>query len=123
MQIRITCALLAVSAVYAQQQPGPPPAPQGSIQQATTVTATAATISCSITNKTPATTNGVHIECKLGDAKALVLDSLVPTGSNAMVGSYGDAENTVSWIISQPALGGPLNYSISANGVGKTGTF
>jgi hypothetical protein len=53
----------------------------------------------------------------------LVMDSVVPVGSNGMVGSMTLTGNTVTWLINQPTVGGLYSWQMAANGISKVGTF
>ena len=97
----------------------------GTVAQSTqsTVTGTAGPVVCTLTNSSPALASGVHVTCTNSGASVLVMDSVVPTGTNGMVGSFGMGGNTVTWIVNQPVASGPYAWQMAANGTGKTGTF
>lgn len=97
----------------------------GTVAQTSTssVIGTAGTVICTLTNSTPALPSGVHVVCTNAGASVLVMDSVVPTGTNGMVGSFGLTGNTVTWIVNQPTAGGPWAWQMAANGAGKSGTF
>lgn len=111
--------LLSLLAVIAAAQT------TGTVAQSTTsnVVGTAGTLVCTLTNSTPALPSGVHVVCTVGGAAALTLDSVVPTGTNGMVGSFANAGNTVTWIVNQPTGQANFSWQMAANGVGKSGTF
>lgn len=106
------------AAVYAQ-------APAGTVVQSTVsnVLGTAGALTCTLTNSTPVLATGVHVVCTISGAAVLVMDSVVPTGTNGMVGSFSTAGNTITWIVNQPTGSGPYSWQMAANGIAKTGTF
>lgn len=97
----------------------------GTVAQSTVsnVVGTAGPIVCTLTNSSPALSSGVHVVCTNAGASVLVMDSVVPSGTNGMVGSFGMAGNTVTWIVNQPLAGPSYAWQMAANGIGKTGTF
>lgn len=97
----------------------------GTVAQSTTsnVVGTAGSIVCSLTNSSPALATGVHVACTNSGASVLVMDLVVPTGTNGMVGSFGMGGNTVTWLVNQPVAGGAVAWQMAANGTGKSGTF
>jgi len=110
--------LAALSCLLVAQTPG-------TVSQATTstVTGTAGTLTCTLTNSSPALPSGVHVACSVSGAAVLVMDSVVTAGNNGMVGSFTQTGNTVTWIVTLPTAGGSYNWQMAANGVGKTGAF
>jgi hypothetical protein len=96
----------------------------GTVAQSTVsnVVGTAGPIVCTLTNSSPTLPSGVHVVCTNAGASVLVRDSVVPSGTNGMVGSFGLAGNIITWIVNQPAAG-PYAWQMAANGVGKQGTF
>lgn len=99
--------------------------PAGTVTQSTisTVTAVAGTVTCTLSNTNPVLASGIHAECKIGANKVLVMDSVIPSGNNGIVGSFSDSGNIVTWLVNQPT--GQTNYSwqMAANGASKSGTF
>jgi hypothetical protein len=96
----------------------------GTVAQSTVsnVVGTAGPVVCTLTNASPVLATGVHVVCTNAGASVLVMDSVVPTGTNGMAGSFGIAGNTVTWIVNQP-VAGPSAWQMAANGVAKSGTF
>lgn len=96
----------------------------GTVAQSTVsnVVGTAGVVVCTLTNGSPAFPAGVHVVCTNSGASVLVMDSVVPTGTNGMVGSFSLAGNTITWIVNQP-VAGPYAWQMAANGVAKSGTF
>lgn len=109
--------LLTTIALFAQ-------AP-GTVAQSTVsnVVGTAGTLTCTLTNQSPAVPSGVHVACSISGASVLVMDSVVPTGTNGMVGSFGSAGNVITWIVNQPTGQTLYSWQMAANGVSKQGTF
>jgi hypothetical protein len=87
------------------------------------VVGTAGPVVCTLTNSSPALASGVHVVCTNAGANVLVMDSVVPTGPNGLVGSFGLTGNTITWIVNQPVAAGPFAWQMAANGVSKSGTF
>ena len=99
-------------------------APAGTITVSNVVTATAGTISCILSNQSPALASGVHMVCAAGGVTRLVMDTVVAPGStNGSVGSYTEAGASVTWILTQGTVTSPISWQVAANGVGKSGTF
>ena len=100
-------------------------APTGTVTQTATamVTGTAGTLVCVLSNTTPSLPSGVHVSCTNSGATVLTLDSVVPTGTNGMVGSMGIAGNSITWLVNQPTGQTSFTWQMAANGVGKSGTF
>lgn len=115
--MKTTLSLLFTSLAWAQST--------GTVTQSTTsnVVGTAGTLGCTLTNSTPSLPTGVRVVCTVGGTVALTLDSVVPTGTNGMVGSFANAGNTVTWIVNQPTGQANYSYQMAANGAGKSGTF
>jgi hypothetical protein len=88
-----------------------------------TVTATAGPLVCVLTNSTPALPTGIHVACTNSGATVFTADSVVPTGTNGLVGSFSLAGNSVTWIVNQPTGQTSFSWQMAANGVGKSGTF
>ena|ERR1035437_6470555 len=99
--------------------------PAGTVAQSTlsNVVGTAGTLTCTLTNSSPALPSGVHVMCSISGAAVLTMDSVVPTGTNGMVGSFGSAGNTITWIVNQPAQASTFAWQMAANGASKQGTF
>lgn len=110
-------ALLILSASLAAQT--------GTVAQNTVsnVVGTAGTLVCTLTNSAPALPSGVHVACTSSGAPVLTLDSVVPIGTNGMVGSFSTAGNMITWLVNQPTGQTTYAWQVVANGVGKTGTF
>lgn len=110
-------SLLFATLVWAQST--------GTVTQNTTsnVVGTAGTLVCTLTNSTPSLPTGVRVVCTVGGTAALTLDSVVPSGTNGMVGSFGNAGNTITWIVNQPTGQSNFSYQMAANGTPKVGTF
>src|ERR1039457_5100111 len=89
----------------------------GTITQSSTsnVVGTAGTLVCTLTNTTPVLVTRVHVACVNSGASVLVMDSVVPVGSNGMVGSMTLTGNTVTWLINQPTVGGLYSWQMAAN--------
>jgi len=100
-------------------------APAGTVAQSTTsvITGTAGGVICTLTNTTPALPSGIHIVCTSGGAMVLTLDSVVPTGTNGLAGSFGLSGNTITWLINQPTGQTAYSWQMGANGTAKSGTF
>jgi hypothetical protein len=115
--MKLLISLLFAASLLAQSS--------GTVTQSTTsnVVGTAGSVVCTLTNTTPSLPSGVHVVCTSAGATVLTMDSVVPTGTNGMVGSFSLSGNAVTWIVNQPT--GQSNYSwqMAANGVGKSGTF
>ena len=97
----------------------------GTVAQSSTsnVVGTAGPLVCTLTNTSPALPSGVHVVCSISGAAVLTIDSVVPTGTNGMAGSFGSAGNTITWIVNQPAPTTSYSWQMAANGVSKQGTF
>jgi hypothetical protein len=115
-----TLLLIVLLSALAFAQP-----PAGTVTTTTTanVVGTAGTLVCTLTNTSPALPSGVHVACSISGASVLSMDSVVPTGTNGMVGSFGSGGNTITWIVNQPTGQTAYSWQMAANGVGKTGTF
>jgi hypothetical protein len=99
--------------------------PAGTVAQSTlsNVVGTAGTLVCTLTNSSPTLPSGVHVMCSISGAAVLTIDSVVPTGTNGMVGSFGSAGNTITWIVNQPAGQTAYAWQMAANGTSRQGTF
>lgn len=98
----------------------------GTITQTVTSTiqATTPTVSCKLTNSTPIAPAGVHVDCFIGANKVLAMDVNVTPGSpNGAVGSFTNAGDSVTWILTLSGAAGPYAWQIAANGTSKNGTF
>lgn len=97
----------------------------GTVAQSTTssVVGTAGTLICTLSNSTPSLPSGVHVVCTVSGTVALTLDSVVPTGTNGLVGSFANAGNTVTWLVNQPTGQATFSWQMAANGSAKIGTF
>jgi hypothetical protein len=115
-----TILMLLLAAICSLAQ-----SPVGTVTLSTTssVVGTAGAVVCTLSNTTPTLPSGVHVACTIGGASVLVMDSVVPTGTNGMVGSFGSAGNTVTWLVNQPTGQTSYAWQMAANGVLKTGTF
>jgi hypothetical protein len=97
----------------------------GTVAQSSTsnVVGTAGTLTCTLTNSSPALPSGVHVVCSISGAAVLTMDSVVPTGTNGMVGSFGSAGNIITWLVNQPQGQTAYAWQMAANGASKQGTF
>lgn len=87
------------------------------------VVGTAGPVVCTLTNSSPALPSGVHVVCTNAGVTVLVMDSVVPTGTNGMVGSFSLAGNIITWMVNQPTGQTTVAWQMAANGVSKSGTF
>ena len=115
--MKLLLSLLFAASLWAQS-PG-----TVAVTTTSTVTGTAGSVVCTLTNSTPTLATGVHIVCASAGATVLTMDSVVPTGANGMVGSFLLAGNSVTWIVNQPTGQTMYSWQMAANGVGKSGTF
>jgi hypothetical protein len=88
----------------------------------TTVVATTATLTCTLTNQIPALATGVGITCKIGTNCVLAMTANVSV-SQGWVGSYQNGSDNITWLVNMPSTGNVTNYQIAANGTLKTGAF
>src|SRR5450759_5240422 len=112
--------LLFVSALAFGQTQTPGTNAQSSTSH---VVGPAGTLTCTLTNSSPALPSGVHVVCSISGAAVLTMDSVVPTGTNGMVGSFGSAGNIITWLVNQPQGQTAYAWQMAANGVSKQGTF
>lgn len=95
----------------------------------TTVTAAAGTLSCVFTSGTPIPAGGVQVT--ITDASATLKETfnqIIPAASGGVTGQINTAAGAVTWILTLPIAGGPINYNITATPTGGTsatgsGTF
>lgn len=115
-------ALLLLAAVaFGQQTPG-----TVTSNSVSNIIATAGTISCTLTNTTPALASGVHVTCTVSGALVLSMDVVVAAGTNGSLGSFttgGVGGDIVTWQVNQVAGQPLITWTMNANGVGKSGTF
>lgn len=122
--VYVVVLVIVVALLVSAQTPVP-----GVVNVSTTVTATAGAsgdsnrITCVLTPGTPGS-GAVGSACSVGSVLIQSSDNRpVPGVLNGWVGSVTVGNNSVTWLLKQPAAGGPITWEIAANGVMKTGTF
>ena len=125
MKLLLFCLLIAVAPAVTFLSLNMSAQTLGTVAQNTVsnVVGTAGPVVCTLTNTTPVLPSGVHVLCTNAGVNVLVMDSVVPTGTNGTVGSFGLSGNTVTWMVNQPIANGPYAWQMAANGVSKSGTF
>lgn len=109
---------LACLCLQAQQTPAP-----GTVTQATSsvITATAGGLVCSFTRITPDTkTDHVKIACSSNSGSTMTQDT---TGTTLIQAQFAAVSDVIAWDIAKAATGELFNWSVTANGATKTGTF
>jgi len=90
-----------------------------------TITAATSTIKCVLHRKSAEVAN---INCTVAgvsmmSATMTLAPSTSSTPGNGAVGSYVNAGNNITWIVSQPMGQTLLSWQMAANGTQKSGTF
>lgn len=109
---------MCFSLAWAQTPPG-----TVTSTSAATVTAATVTVTCVMTNSSPALPSGVHVVCKIAGNTVLTMDSVVGAATNGVVGSFTNAGDTITWLLTQLAGQTLISWQMVANGVSKAGTF
>lgn len=107
-------SLLLFAATASAQAPG-------TVDVASAITATAGTLSCVGTATVGQTTSLMHLKCSEGSTVLHEGDYTV-TSPGSTVYSIGRGQNMIVWLLTKGSAT-PDQWQVTANGVGRSGTF